>query len=265
MEGSAASTDQLAAALRQTRASFETTVTTTAPYLKLPATWDDYLRSFNKKKRQSLTYALRDFHAWAGDDWRLEMARTPDELARGLRSLIDLHEQRWQAEAHGGAFASPRFQAFHGRFARLALHHQRLLLMTVVVRGQAVAALYAFHSDHKLYFYQCGRILSAPPKVRLGIVTVIFALQQTMKLGLREFDFLGGQAQYKHLFTVTERQIVQLRLARRGVRESLRRAARGTIQSMRAVTRFFSSLRFRGRAAAAPSPANADESGVNSG
>ena len=39
--------------------------------------------------------------------------------------------------------------------------------------------------------------MDAPPKVRLGIVQVIFAIQEAMRRGLGEFDFLGDASPYK--------------------------------------------------------------------
>jgi len=208
-----------------------------SPYVPLPATWEEYLHSFNKKKRQSLTYALRDFHVWAETDWSLTVAQTEEELERGLQILMKLHRQRWQADGHDGAFAAPRFRMFHEQFARQALRQGQLLLMWITVRGAPVAALYGFSADGKVYFYQCGRVLDVPTKVRLGIVLVIFALQLAMQRGLCEFDFLAGAAQYKQLFATAARPIFEVRLARRGAREFLRLLAHKALGLGRTVRR----------------------------
>lgn len=228
-------------------ARIETMPAGVAPYLELPRSWEECLQRFNKKKRRSLTYALRDFHAWAGPDWRLHAAETPEQLAEGLDVLIALHRERWQAEGRAGAFDSPRFHRFHERYSRLALEQRQLLLLWVTVRGRPAAALYAFVANGRAYFYQCGRTLGAPSKVRLGIVMVILALQEAMARGLAEFDFLGGAAQYKSLFTSEERPLCQLRLARRGLPEWSRTVARGTLHLARALRSRGASLLTRAR------------------
>ena len=237
LDGAAALTAALTAAAPPSGCSVEQTQIARSPLATLPVTWDDYLRQFNKKKRQSLTYALRDFHAWAESDWTLTVARTEAELDCGLKILMDLHRRRWEAVGHDGAFAAPRFQAFHQQFARLALQEEQLLLMWLTVRGKPVAALYGFIAGGRVYFYQCGRILDVPTKVRLGIVLVIFAMQLAMQRGLGEFDFLAGDAQYKQLFATAERPIFEVRVARRGPREYLRQLARKALGLGRAVRR----------------------------
>ena len=80
----------------------ELAVTTEAPYIPLPSTWDAYLKALTKKHRQQLRYALRDFDAWASDSQRLESVTTPAELEKGLAVLVDLHKQRWHDPAEGG-------------------------------------------------------------------------------------------------------------------------------------------------------------------
>lgn len=242
MDGASSLTEQFITALKQQGLAPEVLQTTSAPFIMLPPSWDDFLRGMPKKKRHSLTHGLRDFHAWVDADWRLEFARTPQEMERCLKVLADLHTKRWQAEGHSGAFGSPRFTAFHERFAQLALEHGWLLLMSIIVRGAPVAALYGFVADQKLYFYQCGRSLTGPPRIRLGIVAVILAMQEAISRGLLEFDFLGGQAQYKQLFTTVERPLVQVRLARRGPREVLRQQAHKALHLARSGRRGLGSI-----------------------
>lgn len=228
-------TAALTRALSRLDAHVETTPTGVSPYLTLPGSWQEYLQRLNKKKRQSLTYALRDFHAWAGADWGLHAAETHQQLAEGLRILSELHRERWQADGHAGAFDAPRFQRFHEHYSRVALEQRQLMLLWITVRGAPVAALYAFVANGRAYFYQCGRTLRAPAKVRLGIVMIILALQEALARGLAEFEFLGGEAQYKSLFTSEERPLCQVRVARRGLPEFSRTLARKALHLVRAL------------------------------
>lgn len=206
-------------------------VSTEAPYLTLPATWDTYLKSLVKKKRANLTRALRDFDAWAGTDWRIEAANTLDELTRGQTLLRALHEQRWRDdEQSAGAYASPRFTAFHDAAMPRLFADGKLDLFWLTVRGEPIAVHYQIVANGKAYFYQCGRKMDVPANIRVGIVMVALAIQRAMQQGLREYDFLAGPAFYKMQFTQTTRSIVQLRIAKPGVRESLRRGAERAIE-----------------------------------
>src|SRR5579884_1587573 len=104
----------LAEALSRGGLAVTTETTGAAPYLPLPATWDDYLKALPGPDRYFVRRTLRDFDAWAGGDVRPSRARTPDDLRLGTDVLIELHRARWdEVGAAAGVFRSPRFLAFH--------------------------------------------------------------------------------------------------------------------------------------------------------
>ena len=215
-------------AVRETR-------TNDAPFLVLPESWDAFLKPLSKKRRQSFVYSVRDFERWAEGTEQLHEATDAESLARGKAILIDLHRERWQAEGGTGVFESPRFVAFHDAFLRDALQAGRLKLQWLTVRGEPVAVHYSFLYADRLYYYQTGRRSGTPANVRLGIVLLIYAMQGLMRDGVRELDFLAGPAQYKRLFTGAERPVVELRVARVGPREGLRRILRASLHRVRAL------------------------------
>jgi CelD/BcsL family acetyltransferase involved in cellulose biosynthesis len=219
-----------------TAAGYQTELTqiSAAPYLPLPSSWDDYLRGLPQQKRYTLTSTLRRFEKWApAGQWALERAQTPEQLKRGMSILADLHRERWQADNEPGAFISPRFVAFHDRYARQLLERGQLDLTWLIVRGEPVAALYNFIASRKMCFYQSGRKMNVPGEVRVGVLILIFAIQHAITLGLQEFDFLAGDYDYKRKFTPQARPIVTLRVVRPGLREWLRRTARSAWQRLR--------------------------------
>ena len=59
-------------------------------------------------------------------------------MATAGKVLIDLHCQRWQEDADGGAFASPRFRAFHEDFQEQMLAEGHLQLDWLTVRGEPI-------------------------------------------------------------------------------------------------------------------------------
>jgi CelD/BcsL family acetyltransferase involved in cellulose biosynthesis len=216
----------LADALRGVGLHAELTTTGAAPYLTLPASWDAYLKGLDKKDRYNVVRAQRDFEQWAGGEARVERVAGPADLERGKRVLVELHRQRWQPEAAGGTFRSPRFLAFHDRVLPRLLAAGALELLWLSVRGEPVAAMYNVVWGNKVSFYQCGRRLDVPKHVRPGSVLLAQALRAAIEAGRREFDFLGGVAPYKMQLTRTTRPLVRLRAARPGLLEQARRLAR---------------------------------------
>lgn len=202
-----------------------------APYAVLPGSWNDYLATFSKKRRQALRYAVRDFERWADPaGWQRHRALDVASVATGIQILGKLHERRWAASGTTGAFSSHRFRDFHTEVAQQALAAGKLDLSWISVGGEPVAAQYNLIDGDAVRFYQCGRNPDVPKQVRLGIVALVFALQDAIARGNTEFDFLGGEAQYKSAFATGSRNLLRVRVARWSARE-------GVYQTLKAVRR----------------------------
>ena len=87
-------------------------------------------------------------------------------------------------------------------------------LRQLSVRGEPVAVNYSLLWNRKVYFYQCGRRLELPGKVRVGVVLHAEAIRAVIAAGCREYDFLGGAAQYKQHLALANRSLVQCRVSR---------------------------------------------------
>ncbi len=235
LEGASAD-DPMGACLKDAfarqRFALEIQETTQAPYLRLPGSWDELVASLKKKKRYTLRSAWKAFLEWSGGDYRLEHATDAESLRRGQDILHQLHADRWQSADRSGVFASARFREFHAEMIEAWQPRGLVDLCWLSVRGEPVAVHYSLRLGGKIYFYQCGRKVGVPGRVRVGIVMLRLVLTEAMAVGVREFDFLGGAARYKSLFTRTSRSIVTMRVAR-GWRETARKAARGLIDYWR--------------------------------
>jgi hypothetical protein len=208
--------------------AFRETVVNRAPFIQLPGDWETFLAGLGKKRRQSIKYALRDFEQWARPEgYALQRATDAASLDLGFRVLRDLHEERWNAASAPGVFASLRFSAFHREVAERLLQEGKLELTWLVVGGEPVAATYCLLGENRVYFYQSGRRMNVPAKIRLGIVILALLTQKFMQEGFSEFDFLAGDAQYKKLFATGARDLVCLRMSRPSLRENARRVLKG--------------------------------------
>lgn len=199
--------------------------TSEAPYVTLPATWEKYLEALPSRKRRVIVHSLRDFDAWAGGAATLHRVRSADDLDEGKRVLELLHAERWRDAGQQGVFAAPRFQAFHDAVLPAWLADGALELTWLCVRGEPVAACYNVHWNNKVYFYQSGRKIDVPAKVRPGVVLMCKVMQAAIAAGRREFDFLGGASQYKLMFAATTRPLVEFRAARPSLVEWARHCA----------------------------------------
>ena len=251
LDGSSALPGQLATELRRRDAISSLEELDVAPFIALPATWKAYLQGLSATSRYLVTRSLRDFDRWAGDGIELHQVRSHAELAEGRRVLLALHDRRWSDE---GAFASPRFNAFHAEVMPALLDRGALDLSWICARGEPVAALYNVRWRGKVYSYQCGRRLDVPREVRPGIVIHAHAIRSAIGAGMREYDFLGGASQYKRKLAPETRPLVRLRAVRSGLRETARQVAAGMTAAARFGRNMVREHVRRARGNEAPSP-----------
>ena len=230
MNGTSALPGLLAAELRRRDAPSSLEEIDVARFIPLPATWEAYLQGLPATSRYLVNRSLRDFESWAGDGFELHTVTSRAELALGRRVLLALHGSRWGEE---GAFASPRFDAFHEEVMPALLDRGALDLSWMCARGEPVAALYNLRWRGKIYSYQCGRRLDVPREIRPGIVMHAHAIRGAIEAGMREYDFLGGASQYKRKLAPAMRPLVRLRAVRRGLRETARQVAEGMTAAAR--------------------------------
>ena len=131
----AANADRLCAALVRRGHVARQRALCPCPELELPASWDAYLATLRRSRRQALRYmerSLRRHHAVALTDY------DEDRLEEGWRCLLSLHETRWDG---GGAFQDPRSQGLQRRFAREMAKRKRLWLTTLDLDGRPAPGL----------------------------------------------------------------------------------------------------------------------------
>lgn len=230
MDGTSAVPELLARKLRQSDARAAIEEISVSRYIQLPATWEAYLDALSSANRYLITRSLREFTRWAGDRLELREARSRQELAEGRRVLLALHDSRW---GDRGAFASTRFDAFHGDVMPALLDRGALDLSWLCARGEPVAALYNLRWNGRVYCYQSGRRLDLPRSIRPGIVLHVHGIRRSIEAGMREYDFLAGTSQYKRKLAPATRPLVRLR----AVRPQLREAARVVAERMTAAAR----------------------------
>lgn len=195
-----------------------------APYVPLPGTWEDYLSALKSSKRSLLRKALRSFETWAGGEPSIFFVQTAEQLPEARRVLETLHRERWGSS---GVFASPKFCAFHDRLMPELLQADALDLGWISVRGEPVAAFYNFRWNGRVSFYQSGRRLDTPDDVRVGVAMHAYLIRDAIRRGLKEYDFMAGSSQYKMSFALASRPLVRLRVARPSIAETVRVATVG--------------------------------------
>jgi CelD/BcsL family acetyltransferase involved in cellulose biosynthesis len=117
-----------------------------------------------------------------------------DEL---LDTLERLHAARWNSRGAPGVFTDARVQAFHRDVARAMARLGALRLYEMRVNGAAVAAFYGFSWNGRTVYY-IGGYDPAWSKYSVGSLVILQAIEEAVRCGDREFDFLRGGESYKY-------------------------------------------------------------------
>lgn len=198
-------------------------VTGGAPFVTLPSSWDEYLASLPSSRRYLVRRSLKDWEKWAGEAPTLRRVEHEDELDEAFEMLATLHEERWQEVGHDGAFASPLFRTFHKETMRDLFRVGALWLNWLEVEGKPVAATYSIIWNNQIRFYQSGRKLDLPKKIRAGLVIHVCAIRESIEAGYSHYDFLAGTTRYKMQLADNVRPLMRLSLSRPSLRSKVQK------------------------------------------
>jgi CelD/BcsL family acetyltransferase involved in cellulose biosynthesis len=180
-------------------------------YLPLADDFESYLMRLSKKFQSNLR---RERRVAEKNEGSLRIIDSLDGFEENFEILIRLHQSCWTERGQPGVFASERFTRFHREVASLILRQGWSRLYVYLLRDKAVAALYAFAYDGKLFYYQSGFLGACAPLYSPGTLLQSYAIEDAVRSGFREFDFLKGDEHgYKTKWGALTREVLSLRLA----------------------------------------------------
>jgi CelD/BcsL family acetyltransferase involved in cellulose biosynthesis len=171
------------------------------PFIVFPDTWDEYLLNQLSQKRR---YRVRKFAQRFENEFpqQVEFRRIedPEEIPGVIRFISEMSRAYWESKGHASAFEQDRFEAFHNEMA-LAAHRQGWLrLYQMKVKDEIIACEYNFRHGDVFYGYQ-GVFDRKWADYSPGLVLLTHVFQEAIDEGVREFDFLKGDEEYKFYWT----------------------------------------------------------------
>lgn len=187
-----------------------------SPYIKLPATWENYLNSLTSSMRYKIRNERRKLKGQQTIVFK--KAENHSELKEGFEELVRLHQKRWESRGIAGAFSSNKFTMFHNRIMPLMMKRGQLQLTSLLADNKYVGVAYNIMYNKKIYFYQSG-IDIHNSKSAFGYVLHSYCIEEAIKNGLAEYDFLpkGGMDDYKDRFSTHFRKVSDIYIACNGI------------------------------------------------
>ncbi len=137
----------------------------------------------------------------------VKLAGRDMSVTEGLNLLQRLNECRWGAVRQ--SFVSARYRAFHEKAAQRLHEAGCLLLVFLEADGTVIAGRYDFAYAGKGWSFQ-GGWLPEWGSISAGKLILTAIMQWCCENGLREYDFLGGDASYKEDWSDGERNLVRM-------------------------------------------------------
>lgn len=196
--------------LEQAGWTAESTPVEVCPHIPLQGhTFESYLASLGSQHRYNFNRRLKNLHKQG--TLVFDVVEKEDQRPEGLRTLIDLHNLRWDERGGSQTMRSPVMQAFHDAVSRVALERGWLRLCILRLDGRPLGALYGFRYGRKFYFYQSG-FDPAYRQQSVGLVTMGLAIKQAIAEGVEDYDLLHGTEGYKSLWAREAHDLVRLQL-----------------------------------------------------
>jgi CelD/BcsL family acetyltransferase involved in cellulose biosynthesis len=178
------------------------------PYLPLPASWDDLLRSVSRNLRSQWRRNRRDLEAAGGFEVRVTRGGT--ELERDLDTFLRLEASGWKGRSGTAILCDRRAEHLFRSFAALAARHGWLRLTVAECGGNPVAAVYGCSFAGSTF-----RLKSAFDESRArnspGLVLLGEDLRRAIEEGSREYRFLGAPDEQKMRWGAVTRPQITIR------------------------------------------------------
>ncbi|NWF54157.1 MAG: GNAT family N-acetyltransferase [Syntrophaceae bacterium] len=174
-----------------------------AVFLKIPATWDDFLAQLGSKDRHELRRKMRRLEREAAFEIKEGAGETLDQR---LDSFFELHRKSRRDKAE---FMIPRMETFFREIAHRFQERGWFSLPFLRVEGRDIAAYFSFRYGGIEYVYNSGY---DPDYSRLspGIVLAAHCIGQAIEKRLKVFHFLRGQEDYKYRLGGKEEKIYRI-------------------------------------------------------
>jgi CelD/BcsL family acetyltransferase involved in cellulose biosynthesis len=200
--------EALCAALVRRGMREERTPAAVCHHVPLPASFDEYLAHISINLRSNFRRR-----------WRAIQRTGPAEFAAyegpaiegHFPELIRLHGMRFEQRRQQSAFLKPGVPEFHAEALKALAGRGWARLFLLRAGGETVAALYGFSMGGTFQFYQCGM---HPGWMHMGVGQLMVgnSIQEAIRTGHTDFDFLRGDEPYKAQWAEQSRHTVRVRL-----------------------------------------------------
>jgi CelD/BcsL family acetyltransferase involved in cellulose biosynthesis len=186
------------------------------PFLKIKEDYENYLRSFSRKKRYNL---LRERRILLENPNTI-FEKVNKDSENYFKELFILHAERAKRKGIETTFAGQKIYNFHKSFKKWSSEEGKVILFNLAEKSQTLASAYCIKHQNKYYYYQTG-ISNDGEERSAGSVLLSLVIERAFEEGCSEFDFLRGMEEYKYYWTKDNRRNFVIEVRRSSFKDRL--------------------------------------------
>lgn len=177
-----------------------------APQFSLPFRYEDYLQEQVEKKQR---HEIRRKQRRAEREARIgfTIVGPSESIEPEIDDFIALQRASGADKAE---FMTPDMRRFFVGMARVMQQAGWLRLCFLILNGEKVASLLAFEYDRKFLLYNSGYDPDSHAQLSPGWVILSYAIQYSIAVGCRVFDFMQGNEEYKYRFGSKDYRVMRV-------------------------------------------------------
>jgi CelD/BcsL family acetyltransferase involved in cellulose biosynthesis len=203
-----ASLEALKSTCRQFGWNFSADAESPCPSIILPGDWETYLAGIDKKQRHEIRRKMRRAES-SDQEVRLYVTCEADQLRADIQETLRLMEM----DAEKKRFLTPLMRWQFRISLRCAFSAGFLQLAFLEVGGKKAAVYVNFLFNQRVMVYNSG-MDPAYSEYSPGWVLLGYLLQHANQQGMKEFDFMRGDEDYKYKFGGQDRQVLRVEIDR---------------------------------------------------
>ena len=150
---------------------------------------------------------LREFEQRLGEI-TVQRAADPAQTLAFFAQMRELHLARWNSREKTTSLSADAVVAFHHRLIETLWPSGQVEMLRVGSADQPIGFLYNFIVHGKVAVFQTGFAYEVSSKWSPGMLTHALAIEHYRSRGLREYDFLSGDALYKRTLSNGSRDLL---------------------------------------------------------
>ncbi len=182
------------------------------PIIQLPAQFEDYVQSLDKKERHELRRKIRRAEATDGVAWYAitgqDQTHDLDEAAEAFIALM------MKSRSDKSDFMTNDMRRFFHQMIHATHDGGFLHLAFLEVNGVKAATYLSFDYNRKRLVFNSGLETEGFQSLSAGIVLAARIIDEAIQLGYSEFDFLRGDEKYKYQLGAKDTWIYHVRVDR---------------------------------------------------